>query len=114
MWRGGSVAIGGELFAKFQTGFCSDPTDAVFKALGHRTEVPVGASTPLFRLRGQRDGLTSPATKKPLPNDYFGNLSLIPLTKPIIIIIIPVVGPAFDVAVGCHLADFDTAFAVLS
>jgi hypothetical protein len=26
--------IRGELFAKFQTGFCSDPTDAVFKALG--------------------------------------------------------------------------------
>lgn len=26
--------IPGELFAKFQTGFYSDPTDAVFKALG--------------------------------------------------------------------------------
>jgi len=27
-------SIPGELFAKFQTGFYSDPTDAVFKALG--------------------------------------------------------------------------------
>ena len=26
--------IPGELFAKFQTGFYSDPTDAIFKALG--------------------------------------------------------------------------------
>jgi ATP-dependent Lon protease len=26
--------IPGELFAKFQTGFCADPADAVFKALG--------------------------------------------------------------------------------
>ena len=26
--------IPGELFAKFQTGFYADPTDAVFKALG--------------------------------------------------------------------------------
>jgi ATP-dependent Lon protease len=26
--------IPGELFAKFQTGFCADATDAVFKALG--------------------------------------------------------------------------------
>jgi len=26
--------VPGELFAKFQTGFYSDPVDAVFKALG--------------------------------------------------------------------------------
>jgi ATP-dependent Lon protease len=26
--------IPGELFAKFQTGFYADPTDAIFKALG--------------------------------------------------------------------------------
>lgn len=28
------ASVPGELFAKFQTGFYSDPVDAVFKALG--------------------------------------------------------------------------------
>jgi ATP-dependent Lon protease len=33
-WRQAHPAADGELFAKFQTGFYADATDAVFKALG--------------------------------------------------------------------------------
>ena len=40
--------IPGELFAKFQTGFYSDPRDAVFKALGAHYVEPGGSNSPVY------------------------------------------------------------------